>query len=315
MSSLSFFPTATDELMENANVRADEYEFNYYLDGRFHRLEQKGKRTIKLTDPLELWNVVDDGLQIRRHISIEYPNLLKGKDGIAPTGATIGVCIIWCNKDLTQMGYIKPQRFSQNGADFYDFKYDFAPGELSGNLSLDTVFYLETPDGNVSSDELGLMNRAGVTLGEIDSISVNLSSEDMLFPIVEIDDKNAPLWWLELNQWDDPTVDPFSSDYVCLYLNNAYSCCPKAGSKTKDQELLIEIISTAYLLMFQELINRDCIDKTLNDIGLEPGSIAKVLYYFSSSCDPALRTETPASLQRSIRINIERMLKEEDDEL
>lgn len=315
MSSIAFFPTVTSDLLDSAGLQLGEYSFSYKIEDNYLPLVRKGKSTLKLTDPHDLWDVVDDGLRISRQVSIEYPDLLMGPDGIAPRGASVGVCIVWRNKSLTQMGYIKSHSVIHNGVAYYNFRYEFVPGEISGDLSLETVLYIEKPAETVEPDEGKLMNRAGVTLGEIDFVSIAFSSDSMEFPIVEVSEKSAPLWWLELAQWDDPTADPFCSDYVCLYLNTAYSSCPKAGSSTKGQDLLVEIISTAYCLIFQELINRDCIDRTLNDIGLEPGSIAKVMYYFAAGCDPALRTENPAAMQKSIRINIERMLREENDEL
>lgn len=316
MSSIAFYPIADEEMLSNSGVFAGKYEFSFEMEGTWLPLIQGGRSTVKLSDPKELWSIESDGLRICRQIVIEYPGLLKGKNGIAPEGSKLSVCIVWNNKALTQMGYITPNSVSMRNTSLcFDFQHNFKPGEISGDLSLETVFYIEEAAKNLLEGEENLINRAGVTIGEIDSVALSFTDDFMEFPIVEVNDKNAPLWWLDITQWDDPTTDPFSSDYVCLYLNTAYSCCPKAGSTTKGQELLVEIISTCYLMLFQELINRDCISNTINNVGLEPGSISKVLYYFSAGCDPAIRTESISEMQKSIRINVERMLSEADNEL
>ena len=316
MASIAFYPLATEELLLESGVSAGDYRFSFEMEGSRLPLSQSGRSTVKLSDPNELWGIESEGLILDRQVVIEYPMLLKGSNGIAPSGSELSICIVWNNKALTQMGYIKPLSVStQNTSLYLNFHHVFKPGEISGDLTLDTVFYIKLAAAAVLPEEENLINRAGVTLGEIDSLTLSFAEDFMEFPIVEVNDKNAPLWWLDITQWDDPTVDPFTSDYVCLYLNNAYSHCPKAGSTTKGQDLLVEIISTCYLMLFQELVDRDCIDRTINNVDLEPGSIAKVLYYFVDSCDPALRTGSISEMQKTIRTNVERMLSEAEDEL
>ena len=131
----------------------------------------------------------------------------------------------------------------------------------------------------------------------------------MDFPIKEVKDPNMPLWWLELNQWDDPTQDPFNEDYVCLYLNSHYSFCPKVGDTIKNVDILVEIVSTAYLMIIKKIEEMGYLVPTLDGNNLEVGSISQAMYYFYTSCDPALKPESIDLLQKTIRINIERMLK------
>ena len=312
MSSITFYPKLDEEMADGAGIITDPYELSYRIDGRPHALTQKGKRNVALIDPLEIWRVETEGLELRRSIIIEYPQVLYGARGIACKAAEIGVCLIWTNTLFTQMGYILPEESTSKESKFYEFSHVFAPGDIAGDLTIEAVLYIKEPAANVGYDERHLINEAGVVVGVIDSITIKLSGNDMVFPIVDINDKSEPLWWLDISGWEDPTSDPFNEDYVCLYLNNAHPACPKAGSGVSNEELLIEIVSTAYLMIFQEISRFECLDKTLNNIDLEPGSIAKVMQYFADGCDPKLQTGPISELQKTIRINVERMLKGAD---
>ncbi len=315
MDNLSFYPTLTDELLEAAGCVCKKIDFSYLIDGTYKTLRAKGKSTVKLEDSLESWKVKDDGLRICRQIVIESPCVLFGEKGVLCNGADMGICIIWSNRALTQMGYIQPETVTKSGDKlFINFRHEFAPGEIDGDLTLDTVLYVKSPADNVQKGEDHLINEAGVTIGTIDSLSIDFSSLYMDFPIKDVNDASLPLWWLELNQWDDPTQDPFNEDYVCLYLNSHYSHCPKVGDTIKNIDILVEIISTAYLMIIKKIDDMGYLRKTLDDVDLEPGSISQIISFFYAGCDPALKTESIDSLQKTIRLNIEKMLKGRQDE-
>ena len=62
MASLKFYPTLTDELRYNAGINIEKYIFSYLYGGEEYGLKQKGSSSIKLSDPLEIWKVEDEGL-------------------------------------------------------------------------------------------------------------------------------------------------------------------------------------------------------------------------------------------------------------
>lgn len=277
MENLFFYPTIDEKMLEEAGCDCSKYEFSYFLEGTYHPLKVKGKNTIKLEDKLESWKIKEDGLRIIRQITIGYPQTFKGKNGVACKAAEVGICIIWINRTLTQMGYIMPESIIKDGKrKIYNFKYTFPAGEIDGDLTLDTVIYIKKAATIVEEDEKHLINEAGVTVGSIDSISLNFNNIYMDFPIKDVKDSSQPLWWLELKEWEDPRKDYFDEDHVCLYLNSFYGYCPKVGDTIKNIELLIEIITSAYLMIIRKIEDSGYLNDTLNDVGLEPGSISKV---------------------------------------
>lgn len=301
-------------MLSDAGCTAGEYEFSYPLEGNYHRLQPKGKGTIKLEDDLETWKVENDGLRVLRKIAIEYPDAFKGPEGIACADAELGTCIIWSNRTLTQMGYIMPESNIRLGTtEIYNFSHLFPAGDIKGDLTLDTVVYIKRAAVQVRDNERHLMNEAGVSVGTIDTVNLSFDSIYMDFPIKDVNDSNQPLWWLEMKDWEDPRSDPFDEDHICLYLNSAYSYCPKVGDTIKNVDLLVEIITTAYLMIFNKIEEKGCLNATMNDSDLEPGSISKIMYYFYDSCDPKIRYESIEAMQKTIHQNIEFILKGGDD--
>lgn len=314
MENFFFYPTINEKMLEEAGCYCSNYEFSYFIEGSYHSLKAKGKNIVRLEDSLESWKIESDGMRIVRQVTVEYPNIFKGGEGIACKDAEIGICIIWNNRALTQMGYIMPETVVRNGnAYIYNFRHDFPAGEIKGDLTLETVVYIKQAAEIVEETEKHLINEAGVTVGDIDIVSLNFENVYMDFPIKDINDKDQSLWWLELKQWEDPRRDAFDEDYVCLYLNSHYDYCPKVGDTIKNVDLLIEIISTAYLMIIQKIDEMGYLNDTLNDVSLEPGSISKIIYYFYSSCSVPLKYEAIDSLQKTIHQNIEAMLKGGDE--
>ena len=313
MNNIYFYPTLTAEQIDNC--KCEKYQFEYEIDGISRSLSATGKSTLKLEDTqLEAWKITEDGLRIKRTIRIDYPDMLKGEGGIACKNAVLGICIIWYNKKQTQMGYIYPvSEDMAAGAQRICFDHRFPPGLIIGDLILDTVFYIKEPAAEVYENEANLINESGVTLGTLDSVTLNFGSLYMDFPIVDVKDSKSPLWWLEL-EWEDPTKDLFSEDYVCLYLNTHYSHCPRIGEKIKNMEMLIEIVAMAYTIIFHKIMEGEYLQKTIHGVDLEPNSISDAMYYFYKGCDERLSFDSIESLHKSVRINVEKMLKDEEEE-
>lgn len=315
MDNLFFYPTLTEELKEQAGIVISPYSFSYYFDNEYRPLQSKGKNTIRLDDSWESWKIESDGLYLRREIVIEYPEVLYGDKGIACKNAEIGICIIWTNKSLTQMGTILPsEEFNSGATKHVVFEHDIKPGEVQGDLELETILFIKKAAEEVFPSEECLMNDCGVKVGVLDICRLDFGSIYMDFPIQEVNSKKLPLWWLELGAWTDPRQDLFNEDNLCLYLNSAYDCCPKVGEVIKNADVLIEIITTAYTLIFQKIMEMDCLAQTLNDVDLEPGSISKIMFYFQSSCNAApLDTSSIERLHKSIWPNVAAMINGGDE--
>ncbi len=319
MKKLMFYPTLTPEMIDASGIVVDKYRFSYMYGEQTFGLQQKGSTTIKLFDQSDIWKVETEGLILEKTVQVAYPILLKGKDGIACNNAELGICIIWTNKKLTQTGYILPcSDITTNQGRNCKFYHTFKPGVISGDLELSLVFYIKKKADEIAHGEENLINEDGVTVGEIEHTVLDFNSIYMEFPIEEFKSETEPLWWVEFSEWEDPkTIDMFSKDSLCLYLNPYYEGCPapsasETGSSIKNFDLLVDILAQTYLLIFQRLSEED-LRATKQDIGLTNNSICSILHQFIESCYVDLHWESPEKLLKSLQINIRRMLKEEHD--
>lgn len=315
MENILLYPTITSSMLENSGTTTDKFHFSYSYQGQLFGLQQKGVSTIKLTDPLEIWKVESEGLILEKTVRIAYPALLKGKGGVVCEGAELGICIIWTNKKLTQTGYILPSSdITTPQGRVCKFNTVFAPGTLSGDLDLSISFYLKKKSESVKPGEEDFVNEDGVTVGEIEHVVIDFSSLYMEFPIEEYNSASEPLWWVEFSEWEDPrTVDLFSKDSLCLYLNPHYDSCPspstsEAGNSIKNLDMLVDILSQTYLLIFQRLSDEE-LKATKLDIGLAQNSICSVLHQFIVSCPEELSWESPQKLLKSLQVNIRKLLQ------
>ena len=307
-----FYPTLTDELLETAGFSLTSYIYSYNVNDLDCRLIGKGKNVVKFDD--DTWRIERDGLRIRRSIVIEYPEYLYGKSGIACEDAELGICIIWTNKTLKQMGTILPGNTYRNEASsVYEFDYLFEPGTIKGDLCLETQLYIKKAAEKILLGEESLMNDEGVKVGVLDEVHLDLGSMYMEFPIAEINDKKLPMWWLELSDWREPQKDLFDEDSLCIYLNTAYELCPKMGETVKYADVLIDIITTVYVMLYRKVSDCGCLANTINDVDLEEGSISKILYYFKDSCKTDIDFSTEERMHKTIWMNVADMINGGDD--
>ena len=317
MENMLLYPTLTPELIETSGITVEKYIFTYSYQEKVYGLQQKGTSTVKLSDPLEIWNIETEGLTFEKTVRIAYPDLLKGADGIVCEGAELGICIIWTNKKLTQTGYILPASDVVTGKGrVCKFFHTFAPGKITGDLELCLGMYVKKKAETVLDNEGDLINEDGVSVGEIERTVLDFNSLYMEFPIEEYQSENEPLWWVEFSEWEDPkTIDMFTKDSLCLYLNPYYEGCPapstsETGNSIKNFDLMVDILAQTYLMIFQRLSDDD-LKATKQNIGLTNNSICSILHQFIEECYEELHWESPEKLLKSLQINIRKKLQED----
>ena len=70
MENLNFYPKLTEELRDACGLSVGKYVFTYLFQDKSYGLKQKGASTIKLSDPLEIWKIEDEGITFRKTITI-----------------------------------------------------------------------------------------------------------------------------------------------------------------------------------------------------------------------------------------------------
>lgn len=309
MNNIHFYPRLTPQLIENSGFNNNSsYVFSYRIpsDHQETHLELKTGRTATLSDPLSMWSLKEDGLILSRTVVIEYPSVLKGPEGIAPSGATVLPCILWSNKKLSLAGVIRPKVIADNPSLLCKFDHYFEPRALAGDLTLELVLYLANPAGSLVTGEEHLMNEAGVTLGNLENpLVIDIEGDVMDFPIEEFSDEGGPLWRMQFDPWEDPRTALFSEESFSLLLNTKHPDCPKiARGVVSNLPLLKEIVAQAYFLLFEKVreVGDGAWDDMRTNTDLVPDSICSVLHWFSQkSADVPFNWTTPEDRLLSIK--------------
>ena len=66
-------------------------------------------------------------------------------------------------------------------------------------------------------------------------------------------------------------------------------------------------------MIFQKIIEMECLSQTVNDVDLEPGSISKVMFYFWSGCDTTIDTSSVERMHKTIWSNVAAMINGGDE--
>ena len=203
--------------------------------------------------------------------------------------------------------------FGDTIIDCYITELEYIEGVTLEEYLKDSHKYIKQKAETVLPGEEKLINETGVTIGEIETVVLDFNSIYMEFPIEEYKSPDEPLWWVYFSQWEDPKVDLFDRENLCLYLNPYYSACPMVGEEIKNFDLLIDILATTYFMILKKIEeNPDDMKATQQNLNLETNSICSIMHQFIESCSAPLHFESPEALLKSLHINIRKMLEEGD---
>ena len=288
-NSTPLFPILTDERRNKIRyVLTEDYRFSYTSGEEDHPLDadetSEGSRTYKLTDPAGDWNPDYYNLCVSRNGLLSSTSSLFGEKGIVCHNAIIGIAVIWTSSDSRQRGAIEIGEIScENNTTNLSLEYEFGVAQLRGKVDFTTILYVKK-SGTPFKDERHLANVYGCMLGELDRISVILDGSGSIFPIYEVSDPGQPLWYVKCN-WEDPTFDQFSES-VSVVINTAHRNYKYLDKKRKtyDEQLLIEIIASALIIIVSELKDEQSYwEETVQGKGLQRGSVSQAVYYFIST--------------------------------
>lgn len=281
------FPTINDDLISRITLQKTNYEA-YYTDSDNDEFELKLdskeiSEVFSIIDPKGIWTQDDYNFGLRRQYCLRNHDCLFGENGIAGEKATIGLAIVWTSSESKQRGVIPIITF--NKPDNKDTVIEaevnklFCRAQLRGEVKFATVFYIATP-GVLDESEQHLANESGFILGEVDSCSIRFDGKSSIFPIYEVYKKGEPLWEIKCD-WNDPTVDQFS-DSVSININTAHSNYKYLDSNQKsyDNQLLIEIMSSALTILVEKLRQSVYWEQIINGDSLEFGSVGQAVFYF-----------------------------------
>ena len=313
-NNIFFYPHVTEENCASFGIEVSEYILSYSendIDIILPYAHSPGMLKID-TDTARSWKIAN-GLRVRKSVVIQNPALLKGASGVIPKDADFELLLIWKNKAFTQAGCILPvsKTVSENSAETrYDFDYSFEQGAVGGNIELTLSLMVSKSAENVEETEQFLMNDPGVSVGEIESVIINTDDNVNEFPINDnVEDASKPMWWLEIG-WEDPRTDDFVPENLCIYLNRAFPSCPMDNGKIRNKEMLVNILSTAYLMIIEKIKSNDEFFIDVSQDNSAEGSIGFVINRFVNLCSGLIWEQEAEEMLKHIQSYFVRVFKE-----
>ncbi|MBP3966254.1 hypothetical protein [Paenibacillus lignilyticus] len=305
-TALNLFPVLSDELMVKIGFEAGNYEFKYHINGLEHPLTSSSYDTqarldnIQISDERSEWTPDIHDLSIKRTYTINNPVFLFGVNGIVAEDAEIGIALMWASKTSNQRGVKVIGGIRKNsGGIVFDFETVFPPGQLKGSMGFETILFLKEP-GLRKDTERHLANSTGITLGSLDICHIIIDGNGSVFPIVEVEEKSQPLWWVKCD-WTDPMGDRFEEENVRICINKAhpnYSLL-KLEDGFKESPLLIDIIASALQIIIQKVKESEFWNEIVSGQNFESGSVAEAINYFLNTFN--WNPYSPEDLALSIR--------------
>lgn len=208
------------------------------------------------------WSIEQHPLSIEcRLTSPEVLAGLFGKDGLVCQNAKLMVALEWVSTRSSRRGFSKPRLIDfkeASSAEELVFVLEFPARDLAGNIQL-SLELLVGAAGKPTKDERHLANSPGLRLGAIsEPWQLVFDGSGSLFPIVHVSLAPVDPLWSFSADWDDPTFDEFSSDFVSLEINTSH---PDFAELYGDAQapystpLFRQVLASWLMLFFDELQN------------------------------------------------------------
>lgn len=298
-----------EEMEDLLNVTLD---FNFFYreeDGFKHTLNQTEDYEYKtlLKNEDDSWDYVEKGFGLTGSIVLGDPSSLFGPTQLVAMDAEIGLALQWVSKQSSQRGVIPLASITSTtpSTDTIPVEYYFLKDKLFGEVNISFIIYLKKTSYQSMS---GQANLPGIVLGKLVEWDIILDGAGSTFPIVIVEEQDAPLWYVDFN-YSEPLIEPFDKEYIAIYLNKAHVAFPAIQKqKTKfDQSLYVEFLASALQLIIQNLMECEDWQDIQDGRNCEEGSIGQVMHYFKTTL--GWDFDTPEKLAISLRKDLERRVK------
>ena len=301
-----FYDERAEELLDVAT----DLEFFYREeDGIKHILKQTEDYEYKtlLSNEEDSWDYVEKGFGISGSLILGSSSSLFGPTQLVATDAEIGLALQWISKQSSQRGVMPIATLTSTTPDnnIIPIEHYFFNDKLFGEVNVSFIIYLKKASNNGISGQAKL---PGIVLGKLVEWDIILDGAGSTFPIVIVEEKNAPLWYVDFN-YSEPLIEPFDKEYIAIYLNKAHVAFPAIQKqKTKfDQSLYVEFLASALQLILQNLMECEDWQDIQNGRNCEEGSIGQVMHYFKTTLNWDF--DSPEKLAVSLRKDLESRVK------
>jgi hypothetical protein len=267
------YPCVTNELRE-AVVSAASLNFSC-PDGPLPGERLTGERRFTFGNETD-WSIEQHPLQVDCRFACHDMLVdLFGAGGLVCRNARLMLVLEWVSGKSSRRGFSKPYILDHGAASKLTeltFSLNFPSRDLAGNIELSLELFVGAA-GKPGKDERHLANAPGLRLGSMsDPWHLIFDGSGSLFPILHVSHATtAPLWTFQ-REWEDPTFDEFSTDYVSLEINTSHPSFRDlyGDAKAPYSTPLFRQVLAAWLMLFLHELENDTGDGAMAQSGVTP---------------------------------------------
>lgn len=281
---VSLYQMVTPDLLNQAGFKSTNPKFKYQQNNEIIKIEinEDYNNVLMIHDLDPNWAPNEHNLKVSRKLIFEEPSVLFGESGITSSSNKIGVAAHIHSRTTNYQEKIKIGTIEKlDKSKEVNFNYEFAKNTLRGEVHIDFFLYLE----EVKDVRPFQANKAGFKLSGnlLPTTTLVIDGIGSTFPILEIRDKDKPLWQIEKN-WADPFEDSFEASNIHLKLNVAHPECKrlKDGKTNLSRLYMGDIISQSMAAIINDVLNNS--EYSINDADdASPDSIISIVKYWVES--------------------------------
>ncbi len=251
------------------------------------------------------WEFRYYGLIVEGTLILKNVQSIFGYDGYVAEDAVVGVALRVASHKSNQQTIQEISEISINSPETLTihFKKRIDKDIFYNNFTLEICLFIKKAGLH---EVIGHINVPGMLLGNIDEVTIDVDGAMSSFPIQKTNAPGKPLWFVEMDI-EDPTVDSFDTDHICIYFNTAH---PGFKYLEKNDQaistfLQTEVTAGALTLIISHLMTLQEWSDIESGKNLEEGSIGAAVYYFKSTL--GWNFENPFILSESIRSYFEKL--------
>ena len=286
-TSTRLYKSLTQNDFDNIDVKIKR-KYHYYNDGEKKNIEENvfendnSKNVFQLIDEDYEWNAKEQSLFLDLKISATNLKHLFEDDGFVSSDAVLGIGLVW-KPDKSKIKRCK--KLCQFDISQNDIEIDINEIELP-NMSSNTEFYITiyiVKPGNNTTNPF-YANEQGMILYSQKEWTLIIEGNGSIFPIVEIEKDNWPIWSYYCN-FNDIADDLFDCDNIRIEINKKHPayCLFHPKSNTYSQEFVNEVLSSALFTIIIDIRSKQDNNIINFEEDGEVGSILRVLDYFHSN--------------------------------
>lgn len=307
---ISSFPILTQEQLKAIDASCEITKMSYKVSLKTSPLKFSVKDSLPqgnsyiVSDASDIWHPNDNNLDVQVSINIGNTGALFGTNGIANSNSTLGLAVLWKDKESCIQDTQIISSFTKNNKSVGTTTTISLPaGILRGVLVIEFIIYLVDAGTPIVSEGY-FATEQGTILGDIAEHMLIIEGNGSVFPISETEGPiEDPLWWVEYNS-EDPTIDSFTTDNFCIYINksNPAYVCLKTHEDDYNHDMFIEILASAFQILisnFNKWVQEN--DYSAGEDNYADGSIGRQIVYFKSIFDLHYDVSSPQIMAKDIR--------------